>query len=127
MGGIDVDAMVSYIANRIGCETFEGTLIAGIGNESTGYVMFQRGTTAETGKDKPPYFEFDDQLNGGTDIVESVELSNNLLTIDIDKSRFDIEIFRLTLDATPEELQQLASQLSKIFDGYEDMLHINIA
>jgi len=49
--------MVSYTANRIGCETYEGTLIAGIGNEAVGYVMFQRGTTPETGKDEPPYFE----------------------------------------------------------------------
>lgn len=119
--------MVTYIANRIGCETLEGTLIAGIGNESIGYVIFQRGTTQGTGKDEPPYFEFDDQFNGGTDMVESVELSDNMLTVNIDKSRFDIEAFQLTLDATPEEVKQLASQLTKIFEGYENRLHIRIA
>lgn len=119
--------MVSYTANRIGCEIYEGTLIAGIGNESIGYVMFQRGTTPETGKDEPPYLEFDDQFNGGTDIVESVELSKKLLTVHIDKSRSDIEDFQLELDAEPEEVKQLASQLKKIFEGHEERLHINIA
>ena len=119
--------MISYKANRIGCEIVEGTLIAGIGNESIGYVMFQRGTTPETGKDEPPYFEFDDQINGGTDIVESVELLNNLLTFKIDIAHFDIEAFQLTLDTEPDEVKELASQLKRIFEGYENKLHINIA
>jgi hypothetical protein len=118
--------MVSYKVNRIGCDTLEGTLIAGVGNESIGYVMFQRGTTSETGKDEAPYFEFYDQFHGGTGFVESVELSENLLAVHIDKTRFAIEVFQLTLDAEPEVVKQLASQLKKIFAGYEERLHISI-
>ena len=56
-------------------------LIAGIGNESIGYVMFQRGTTVETGADEPPYFEFDDLCNGGTDILRSITLKKDKLLI----------------------------------------------
>lgn len=119
--------MVSYKADRIGCETFEGTLIAGVGNESIGYVMFQRGTTQETGKDEPPYFEFDDQFNGGADVVESVELTEKQLYIQIDKTRFDTSAFKITLDAEPDEVRQLASQLKRIFEGHEEKLHIHIA
>lgn len=66
--------MISYRANQIGCEEIDSVLIAGIGNESNGYVIFQRGTTPETGEDEPPYFEFDDQCNGGIDILKSVTL-----------------------------------------------------
>jgi len=72
LGAKGIHPMISYIANRIGCEIFEGIIVAGIGNESIGYVMFQRGTTTETGGDEPPYFEFNDQFNGGTDVVEMV-------------------------------------------------------
>lgn len=80
--------MISYTANRIGCESYEGTLIAAIGNESIGYIMFQRGMTPETGSDEPPYFEYDEQSNGGSDVIKSVELSGDLLTVHTDvKSR----------------------------------------
>jgi len=113
--------VISYKADRIGCESVEGVLIAGIGNESIGYVMFQRGTTPETGGNEPPYFEFDDQVNGSTDALKSVELSNHLLVVNTNLDNLGAEKFEITLVATEEEIDQLSSQLKLIFVGYEEM------
>ena len=119
--------MISYTANHIGCDIFEDTLIAGIGSETIGYVAFQRGTTLITGMDKPPYFEWDDQLSGGTDIIQSVKLFPNLLVVNTNKNHMGVERFEITLDANPGEIELLSKQLKKIFKGYENMLHINVA
>lgn len=117
--------MISYKANRIGCEEVDGVLIAGVGNESAGYVMFQRGTTPETGCDEPPYFEFDDQVNGGNDILRSVVLRKKQLLI---RTTLPSEgnYFEISLDAAFEDIALLASQLRAIFVGYEDKLHLDI-
>ncbi len=117
--------MISYRANRIGCEEVDGALIAGVGNESIGYVMFQRGTTPETGSDEPPYFEFDDQFNGGNDILQSVTLRRDQLlirtTLPPERNHFEI-----TLNAASEDIALLASQLRAIFEWHEDKLHLDI-
>ena len=117
--------MISYSANQIGCEEVDGVLIAGIGNESDGYVMFQRGTTPETGEHEPPYFEFDDQCNGSTDILQSVTLKKGMLSI---RAALPAEEggFEIFLDATSEETTQLASQLRAIFRGHEDKLNLEL-
>jgi len=117
--------VISYNANQIGCEEVDGVLIAGIGNESIGYVMFQRGTTPETGAYEPPYFEFDDQCNGGTDILKSVTLKKDKLLI---KTTLPAEEdgFEITLNATSEETALLASQLRAIFHEHEDKLHLDL-
>ena len=118
-------SMISYTADRIGCEIVDGVLIAGVGNEATGYVLFQRGTTPETGANEPPYFEFDDQHNGGTDILQSVTLTPELLSI---KANTDVDqrSFAISLHASAEDVELLASQLRKIFAGYEDQLHVEL-
>ena len=119
--------MISFTANQIGCEDFEGTLIAGIGDESIGYIMFQRGMIPETGSDDLPYFEFDDQTNGDSDVIKSVELSGDLLIVHTDEIKIGESLFEIKLDANQEESRELVSQLEKIFSGHENLLSINDA
>jgi hypothetical protein len=117
--------VIAYSANRIGCEEVDGVLIAGIGNEAIGYVMFQRGTTSETGSDEPPYFEFDDQCSGGTDILRSVILKRDKILIKT-KLPAEADEFEVALDATSEEKDLLAAQLRAIFRGHADKLHLEL-
>ena len=119
--------MVIYTANRIGFESIDDVLIAGVSNELVGYVLFQRGLTAETDHEEPPYFEYDDQTNGGTDLIKSVELTEKYLTICTTKISSNFEKFQITLDTDTKVIKELSSQLKKIFKGHESKLQIKIA
>ena len=99
-------------------------LIAGIGNESISYVMFQRRTTVETGADEPPYFVFDDLCNRGTDTLRSITLKKGKLLFL--KALAEEKVFEITLNAISEEIALLASQLRAIFNEHEDKLNLDL-
>ena len=117
--------MISYRANRIVCEEVDGVLIVGVGNETDGYIMFQRGTTSETGADEPPYFEFNDQSNGGTGILQLVTINGEQLLIKTNSASKESE-FEISLGVTAEDITLLITQLRLIFLGYDEKLHVEI-
>ena len=114
----------TFTADAIGAEIFEGALIAGIGSNDSGrYVMFQ-GTADDPDDPDGIWFEFDDQVNGGYNSVDSVHISGDLLTIELKTPVSGVQRFSITLAASQEEHADLRSQLARIYQGYPGVLRI---
>lgn len=112
-----------FVADAIGCEVHEGTLIAGIGNQELGvYVMFQRSVADDN---EGVWFEFDDQVNGNCNQVASCRLHANVMTIDLIEPIDGVVGFDIKLDCQASESAVLREQLAAIFSNAPGILNVS--
>ncbi len=120
--------MIEFTATEIGYleeEEYE-TLSCGASNADSSepyhYINFQRAIEIEK-DDDGVYFEIDDQINGGYNIIEHCELRENQLIVRL-KSEFkekpsEIIVVKFSSLAT-EGLLPINHGLSKVFKGQEE-------
>ncbi len=109
-----------FVGNAIGCEVLDGTLIAGIGNQEAGvYVMFQRSASDNN---EEVWFEFDDQINGDCNQVQTCRILDDRMTIDLRFPVGGVSGFDIRLECEPEEGSSLREQLAAIFSNAPGIL-----
>lgn len=115
------NVLIRYKADQFTCDTQDGVLVVGLRNPAGGYVLFQRSIAQQD--NEPPYFEFDDQINGSTRILQSVLLSKNKIVInllpDCATSQFEIKF-----DIPDEKFAVSRQCLQQIFAGFDTQLTI---
>jgi hypothetical protein len=124
--------MVTFHATEIGyLEEFD-TVSCGASNaDSTDeyhYINFQRAAKIGSPDDTGIYFELDDQVNSGFNIIESCELSPNQLTIKLSEKLNSCsgEIIVSFNSYASKDLQPINEGLKKIFLGYESLLKVSV-
>jgi hypothetical protein len=104
-------------------ETIENNvLIVAVQDSAGGYFIWQKGLTKEVGSEDGVYFEFDDQVNGGYDIVKEC-------TIDTDGIHVVLSNGRLAHFYFPKEFKkysELKNGLLKVYEGLEHLLEFHI-
>lgn len=92
-------------------------------NEEYHYINFQRPVKIGCSDDEGIYFEIDDQINGGYNIIQHCKIAPGVITIKL-KDSFDtlpgktitVEFASMNSDG----LLPINEGLRKIFKGYED-------
>lgn len=120
--------MIKFTATEIGCleEKEYETVSCGASNadstEPYHYINFQRSIEIKK-DDDGVYFEIDDQINGGYNIVESCELKENELIVmlkpDFKEMPSEKIVVSFNSQAT-EGLLPINQGLRKVFKGYEE-------
>jgi hypothetical protein len=57
--------------------TENDVLVVSVLGEDSSYFMWQKGLTEEAGSEDGIYFEFDDQINGGHNLVKECSVTND--------------------------------------------------
>lgn len=117
---------LDFKAQLVGSEDTElDVLVVGAIDPDGRYVQFQRGLTKETDMDDPPYFELDDQINGGYGIVEHCILTDESMNIFLNQAQNGFDQIEVTLSSAKYDHQKLTADLSRIFRGYENILELD--
>lgn len=87
-----------------------------VGTED-GYFMWQKGLTEEVGSKDGIYFEFDDQINGGFNIVKEC-------TIDFDGMHVVLENGKLEHFHFPKDFDKYSELKSGLLKIYEEDIKV---
>jgi len=93
-------------------------LVVGVVDAEGSYFMWQRGLTEDVGSEDGIYFEFDDQINGGHDIL--VECTIDRDGIHVVLANGNLEHFYFPNDF--KQLEELKSGLAKIYEGNNNVV-----
>lgn len=118
------NVLIRYKADQFTCDTQDGVLAVGLSNPTGGYVLFQRQLPCEL-DEAPPYFEFDDQVNGSSKILQSVLLSKNKIIINL-LPECATSQFEIKFDISDEQFARSAQCLQQIFSGFDSQLKIQL-
>lgn len=83
------------------------------------YVFFQSSTDKKHFNDGV-YVEYQEQVQGGFDVIKRISLSHECLTIDLKSPLLklpDVEGFDITLNCDEAELVLFGRELQSVFDG----------
>lgn len=89
----------------------DDVLIVSVLDLDGSYFMWQRGLTEEVGSEDGVYFEFDDQINGGHNIVTECTVTNDGIHVVLAKGKLEHFYFPLSFDRHKE----LQTGLNKIY------------
>jgi hypothetical protein len=117
---------LSFKASRFSSSIELDVLVVGFLMDSGGYVIFQQSLTKDAGISEPPYFEFNDQLTGGYDLVRSCAVTRSQVIIELSRPLNGITKFLVELTELEDDHQDIIDQLRKIFVGNENVLSIQI-
>ncbi len=123
--------MIEFSATEIGYYEEFGVVSCGASNaagaEEYHYINFQRPLAIGGAEDEGVYFEIDDQLCGGYNIVASCELQPGALVITLSKTfkGMNSELIVVRFEAHASKgLQPIDEGLRKVFVGHENLLRI---
>lgn len=97
-------------------------LIVAVQDSARGYFLWQKGLTKEAASEDGVYFEFDDPVNGGYNIVKEC-------TIDTDGIHAVLSNGHLAHFYFPKEFtkySELKRGLLKVYEGAEHLLEFHI-
>ena len=111
------------IQNMERVKTIEGdVLIVGVEGTNGNYLMWQKGLTEATGMNDGVYFEMNDQIHGGYNLVKECAVDSegvNLSLVNGESIKFP---FRPGYSAQ----QELKQGLQEIYQGAEHVLRFSI-
>ncbi|WP_020405017.1 hypothetical protein [Hahella ganghwensis] len=109
--------------NEESIEIIENDVLAvGVSGWDGGYFMWQRGLTEETGASDGIYFEFDDQSNGGFNIVKECTITNDGMHVLLSNR----SLAHLYFPKGFTRFKELKDSLLKMYQGSEHVLAFNI-
>ncbi len=118
--------MIELVATEAGCIEECETISCGASNakgtDAYHYINFQRASEYGGTDDNGVYFEIDDQINGGYNIVDLCELREDKLIITLSNcfDRMPNEIVEVSISSLgKEDITLFKTGLEKIFFGYE--------
>jgi len=115
---------LSFKASRFSSNTELDVLVVMFLMDSGDYVLFQQGLTENGGLNKPPYFEFNDQLYGGDGLVKSCAVTRSQVIIELSQPLNGITKLLVGLAEVQAEHQDILGNLRKIFVSDEEVLFI---
>lgn len=118
---------LSFDAARFSCNAELDVLLVCFLMVSGDYVLFQKGLTENAGLNKPPYFEFNDQLYGGDDVVKSCRVTRSQVIIELSQPLNGISKVRVGLSALQACHQDIIAQLRIIFASNAALLAVENA
>ena len=109
-----------------------GVLVLGLTTLDGGYVILQREINENLLGADPPYFEINDQINGGYDLVDSLVI--DWYSIDVSLCRPIAKIDNFVIDLSNASygsnmtavynFKLFSSDMIKLFEGYENKLKV---
>lgn len=118
---------IKFIATEIGYYEEYNTVSCGAsnaaGNEEYHYINFQRSVEIGCFDDQGIYFEIDDQINGGYNIIQHCKIEPEVLTIKLKDSFDKLPGKTITVEFSSmnsDRFLPINEGLRKIFKGHED-------
>ena len=119
---------MEFKATEIGYYEEYYTVICGASNgDSTDdyhYISFQRPIEIGSTDHEGIYFEIDDQIHGGCDLISEITIKENFIKVKLKNSAGDIPYNEITVNfdsPASEDLQSIIQGLQKVFIGYEHL------
>ena len=121
---------VQFVATEAATDESDGVIVTGVKRDNPDhYVMFQRTATIGEDDDDPgPYIEYNDQINAGTNNIESCRLQRQSLEILLNDpigNREKYSHFRISLAMPEEQWNSLADGLRHVFSDCPGVLKID--
>lgn len=120
--------MIRFKAIEIGCLDDPDALNCGAsnaaGSEEYHYINFQRAAEIDGNDDEGIYFEIDDQINSGYNIIECCEINQNQLIVRLSDNFQEMpgEVIVVEFDSPSSEgMRPIHEGLAMIFIGYENL------
>ncbi len=97
-------------------------LIVSVLGADDSYFMWQKGLTEEAGSDDGIYFEFDDQINGGHNLVTECTVTNDGIQVALANGKLEHFYFPHTFD----KYKELQAGLNNIYAESGGILEFSI-
>ena len=102
---------------------YDDVLIVGVTDLADSYFLWQRGLTEDTGSEDGIHFEFDDQINGGYDIVKVCIVTTDGIHVELTDGKRVQFYFPNGFD----KFEKLEAGLSKIYSDNLSILKFNVS
>lgn len=88
-------------------------LTIGVAGDDGRYLLWQKGLTPETGSEDGVYFEFNDQINGGYEIIQTCTVTNEGIAVVLANGKSEHFCFPKGFD----KLSELKAGLNKVYQN----------
>lgn len=119
---------MEFKATEIGYYEEYDTVSCGASNaDSTDeyhYINFQRASKIGSADDEGIYFEIDDQIQGGYNLISEILIRDNSIKVLFNDGASDIPFNEITVtfdSPASEGLESIIDGLQKVFKGYEHL------
>lgn len=123
--------IIKFIATEFGVHEESDLISCGASNErpdqENHYFFVQRFFEQYEEDEGEIYFEIDDQLNGGYEVISNCILNKNLLKIQLNKGCKwypDLEKIIVILPHSTDEIQEFEKGFTKLFCNHEEKFKV---